>query len=402
MDTTNAAGPRARCRRCSARGPRVVGRRHPLGGVQHGRAADAGAHAGCSPRVDYLSSVSGGGYIASCLTWLRAHVPASSTQKLGAVPLADGTGTVLDWLRAHGRYLITGKGLSGWTLGASILSGTLLNLFVLLPMFLLCIGLASGDWFEFRWPPELQLPGAGAVRAHDGFMVLAIAGVGAARALSTGDAGVRAEHGAAAAAPAQRRAIPPAAARAVARRRRDLHRHRPAARARGHRGDRRDLPARGFRAGDSRATRPGSCRWSPARFSVRQANKQGAHADTFAVVGLALVLAGCSPALYHLAHHTTAADDPGFMVWLARVGAVRVHLRHQRGLDAQLLPQPARRSVPARSAATAHASRDSHPMLFRLADVRADVRRPVPHHQHHAEHHQLDRTRSCARATART
>ena len=47
----------------------------------------------------------------------------ASAQTLGEVPLADGTGTVLDWLRAHGRYLITGKGLSGWTLGASILSG---------------------------------------------------------------------------------------------------------------------------------------------------------------------------------------------------------------------------------------------------------------------------------------
>jgi len=123
------------------------------------------SQSGLLARVDYLSSVSGGGYVGSCLTWLRAHVPASSLQRLGAVPLADGTGTVLDWLRAHGRYLITGKGLSGWTLGASILSGTLLNLFVLLPVILLFIGLASGDWFEFRWPPHLTMPGAGAVPA---------------------------------------------------------------------------------------------------------------------------------------------------------------------------------------------------------------------------------------------
>ena len=27
------------------------------------------------------------------------------------------------------------------------------------------IGLASGDWFEFRWPPNLTMPGAGAVPA---------------------------------------------------------------------------------------------------------------------------------------------------------------------------------------------------------------------------------------------
>src|SRR5262245_26533570 len=133
---------------------------------------------GLLSRVDYLSTVSGGGYIGSCLSWLRAHVPVAQAHGLGAIPLADGTGTVLDWLRAHGRYLITGKGLSGWTLAASILSGTLLNLFVLLPIFLLAIGLASGDWFEFSWPPELHMPGAGAVSAHDGFMVLALAGVG--------------------------------------------------------------------------------------------------------------------------------------------------------------------------------------------------------------------------------
>src|SRR6202008_215603 len=130
------------------------------------------SRSGLLARIDYLSSVSGGGYIGSCGTWLRPHVPGKDSQKPGALPLADGTGTVLDWLRAHGRYLITGKGLSGWTLAASILSGTLLNLFVLLPIFLLAIGLASGDWFEFAWPPQLHMPGAGAVDAHDGFMVV--------------------------------------------------------------------------------------------------------------------------------------------------------------------------------------------------------------------------------------
>jgi hypothetical protein len=90
------------------------------------------ARSGLLARVDYLSSVSGGGYIASCLTWLRAHVPGSI-----AAPGCDSA----RGRHRHGarlaararRYLISGKGLSGWTLGASILSGTLLNLFVLLP-----------------------------------------------------------------------------------------------------------------------------------------------------------------------------------------------------------------------------------------------------------------------------
>ena len=90
-------------------------------------------------------------------------MPVSSPQRLGEVPLADGTGTVLDWLRAHGRYLITGKGLSGWTLAASILSGTLLNLFVLLPVILLLIGLASGDWFDFAGRRSSGCPARDAV-----------------------------------------------------------------------------------------------------------------------------------------------------------------------------------------------------------------------------------------------
>jgi len=59
------------------------------------------SRSGLLPRIDYLSTVSGGGYIGSCLTWLRAHTSVKATAKLGAIPLADGTGTVLDWLDAH-------------------------------------------------------------------------------------------------------------------------------------------------------------------------------------------------------------------------------------------------------------------------------------------------------------
>lgn len=127
-------------------------------------------------RIDYLSSVSGGGYIGSSLSWLRAQVPLARITSLGGLPLARGNGTVLDWLRAHGSFLISGRGFSGWALAASILAGTVLNLLVLLPLFLLLIGAASQDWFELGWPARLRLPGAGVVPGHDGFMVLALAG----------------------------------------------------------------------------------------------------------------------------------------------------------------------------------------------------------------------------------
>jgi hypothetical protein len=327
------------------------------------------ARSGLLARVDYLSSVSGGGYIASCLTWLRAHVPASSSQHLGEVPLANGTGTVLDWLRAHGRYLITGKGLSGWTLAASILSGTLLNLFVLLPVLLLLIGLASGDWFEFRWPPELRMPGAGAVPAHDGFMALAIAGIGLlmlyllatlAFALST--------------------VLPPlrqlSAGQYLRQRLGQLLGGGLTCIAIGL------LPVLAgieetvtlFLRVDFAQELTRHLTWIvpliTGYFSVRQANKQGEHAGTFAVAGLALVLCGLFTALYHLAHHTNLLATPAFMVWLAAsilfalvcdINAVSMHSYYRSRLAEAFLPE----------VGEGRAAAASHPMLFRLTDVKA-------------------------------
>ncbi|MES1263443.1 MAG: hypothetical protein ABUL69_03750 [Peristeroidobacter soli] len=327
------------------------------------------ARSGLLARADYLSSVSGGGYIASCLTWLRAHVPASSSQHLGDVPLADCTGTVLDWLRAHGRYLITGKGLSGWTLAASILSGTLLNLFVLLPVILLLIGLASGDWFEFRWPPELRMPGAGAVPAHDGFMIIAIAGVAMlalyllatlAFALST--------------------VLPPlrqlSAGQYLRERLGQLLGGGLTFIGIG------SLPvlagieetAATYIRVDFAQELTRHLTWIvpliTGVFSVRQANKQGEHAGTFAVAGLVLVLCGLFTALYHLAHHTTLLATPGFMVWLLAsvvfalvcdINAVSMHSYYRSRLAEAFLPEVGEK----------HEGHESHPMLFRLTDVRA-------------------------------
>jgi hypothetical protein len=327
------------------------------------------ARSGLLARVDYLSSVSGGGYIASCLTWLRAHVPASSSRHLGDVPLASGTGTVLDWLRAHGRYLIAGKGLSGWTLAASILSGTLLNLFVLLPVLLLLIGLASGDWFEFRWPPELRMPGAGAVPAHDGFMALAIAGVALlllyllttlAFALST--------------------VLPPlrqlSAGQYLRQRLGQLLAGGLTCIAIGL------LPVlAGIEETMARYLRVDFAQeltrhltWLVPMItgflSVRQANKQGRNAGTFAVAGLALVLCGLFTALYHLAHHTNLLASPAFMVWLAvsillalvcDINAVSMHSYYRSRLAEAFLPE----------VGEGHAGAANHPMSFRLTDVKA-------------------------------
>jgi hypothetical protein len=335
------------------------------------------ARSGLLPRIDYLSTVSGGGYIGACLTWLRAHVPVKASQKLGALPLADGTGTVLDWLRAHGRFLITGKGLSGWTLAASILSGTLLNLFVLLPIFLLAIGLASGDWFEFSWPPELHMPGAGAVSAHDGFMVVALAGVGLFAgyllatlvfALST--------------------VLPPlrqlSAGQYIRQRLGQLLGGAAICIGVG------SLPVLAgveetalawlkFGLADD-VTRHAT--WIvpliTGAWSVRQANKQGAHAATLAMLGLVLVLAGAFTGLYHLAHHTRLLETPAFMVWLALsigfalvcdINAISMHSYYRSRLAAAFLPEVAVRQ-------TSEGAYAGAPQLFRLADVRASAGGP--------------------------
>jgi hypothetical protein len=333
------------------------------------------ARTGLLTRVDYLSTVSGGGYIGACLTWLRAHVPVKSSQQLGELPLADGTGTVLDWLRAHGRYLITGKGLSGWTLGASILSGTLLNLLVLLPIFLLAIGLASGDWFEFSWPPQLHMPGAGAVNAHDGFMVLTLTGIALfatyllatlvfamstvlppLRQLSAGQH-IRTRLGqllAAAAACLGLGMLPVLAGIEET----ALHYLRVDA------------------ADDVTRHVTWLLPLLTGAASVRQANKQGAHAGTFAVLGLVLVLVGLFTALYHLAHHTRLLETQEFMWWLGLsllfaltcdINAISMHSYYRSRLAEAFLPEV--------QGGEAH-DRTRHPMLFRLTDIRAGAGGP--------------------------
>jgi hypothetical protein len=336
------------------------------------------ARGGLLNRVDYLSTVSGGGYIGSCVTWLRAHVGARGSQKLGALPLADGTGTVLDWLRAHGRYLITGSGLSGWTLAASILSGTLLNLFVLLPVFLLAIGLASGDWFEFSWPPQLHLPGAGAVSAHDGFMVLTLIGLAllGAYLLST-------------LVFALSTVLPPlrqiSAGQYIRQRLGVLLGSAAACIGAGLLPvlagiEETALQVFKVDAADD-VTRHAT--WVvpliTGALSVRQANKQGEHAGTFAMLGLILVLAGLFTALYHLAHHTRLLETPGFMIWLALsvvlalvcdINAISMHSYYRSRLSEAFMPEVA---TPAREGAQVS---PLHPMNFRLTDIRAEAGGP--------------------------
>ena len=332
------------------------------------------SRSGLLARVDYLSTVSGGGYIGSCLSWLRAHAPVGSPQRLGEIPLADGTGTVLDWLRVHGRYLITGKGLSGWTLAASILSGTLLNLFVLVPVILVLIGLASGDWFAFGWPANLKLPRAEPVQAHDGFFLLLIAGVvlfaiyllsTLAFALST--------------------VLPPLRQLSAG----QFFRQRLGALLAGSMicaaigllpalaGIEETVAAYISTKEAKEVTRHAT--WIAPLLtgfaSLYQSRKQGAHSGTYATTGLVLLLAGMFTVLYHVAHHTRLIETPMFAGWLALslllafvcdINAVSMHSYYRSRLAEAFMPQVSEGGE----------ERLRNPLLFRLTDLKAESGAP--------------------------
>ena len=108
------------------------------------------ASEGCLKHVDYLSTVSGGGYIGGSLTWLlsyaagklrkgqafgtTAHNFPYGVENPRAVRLREGQHNILKHLRLHGKYLTPGKGITTTSLIAVILRGILLNILVWLPL----------------------------------------------------------------------------------------------------------------------------------------------------------------------------------------------------------------------------------------------------------------------------
>lgn len=128
-------------------------------------------------QVDYLSSVSGGGYIASCYTWLRARLAATSSTSVFDVTLAGHVGRVLDWLRGHGKYLVSHRGFSIWTLIASIFASTFINVLVLGPLILFVVYALTLAWLPVEWPPWLMLPGTHVPQGHHGYWLLLALGV---------------------------------------------------------------------------------------------------------------------------------------------------------------------------------------------------------------------------------
>ncbi|MEE9465739.1 MAG: hypothetical protein V3W14_09245, partial [Candidatus Neomarinimicrobiota bacterium] len=102
--------------------------------------------------IDYLSTVSGGGYIGSALTWLKTKYPGESPFGTKRSDHSELGGQVLHWLRGRGKFLTPGDGLNVWALIAAVLTGTLVNLAMLAPIFLLVIWILSQNYFRFVYP----------------------------------------------------------------------------------------------------------------------------------------------------------------------------------------------------------------------------------------------------------
>jgi hypothetical protein len=119
-------------------------------------------------RFDYLSTVSGGGYIGTSLTWLTSRMVTDKAlaentpipkHGFGVRPSSDGhagwpfpygtddprtaskpdqatpEGAMLRYLRQHGNYLTPGKGITLTSVIVVLLRGIILNLLVWIPIF---------------------------------------------------------------------------------------------------------------------------------------------------------------------------------------------------------------------------------------------------------------------------
>lgn len=133
-------------------------------------------------RFDYLSTVSGGGYIGSSLTWLLSdkankdcssenpdHVPfgigrenfpygADDPRPMKKREDTDEQRSMRQYLRQHGNYLSPGKGISALSLIGVTVRGTVLNLLVWMPLFIAVFlagfTLSSGI---AHWKPKTSL-----------------------------------------------------------------------------------------------------------------------------------------------------------------------------------------------------------------------------------------------------
>jgi len=103
---------------------------------------------GILQKLDYLSTVSGGGYIGSALTWFlhkglpnggkagtdKKNFPLGQVDAAGRIKDTQGN-EILDFIRQHGNYLIPGQGLNAISLFGIVLRSMFISLFVYFGIF---------------------------------------------------------------------------------------------------------------------------------------------------------------------------------------------------------------------------------------------------------------------------
>ena len=133
-------------------------------------------HYGFLKRVDYLSTVSGGGYIGSSLSWFLHRFRRFPLPRF---PRSDKDAAVVEWLRRHASYLVPGDGLDHWAFAAAIIRGVGINLIIIIPIlywisFVLRIYPESVDNLQERSVPLEVLSSLGI-----GYSILLVIGIGA-------------------------------------------------------------------------------------------------------------------------------------------------------------------------------------------------------------------------------
>ena len=134
--------------------------------------------------IDYISSVSGGGYISAALTWfLKKGIPdrrqkdadGNETKELMSIPAStnkvgfplgkkgsagryESDGNVLDFIRQHGNYLTPGFGLNAVSLFAVALRSMFISLVVYIALLtIIMVLLVKGYIIENPFTPETEV-----------------------------------------------------------------------------------------------------------------------------------------------------------------------------------------------------------------------------------------------------
>ena len=131
------------------------------------------AREGLLPVFDYLSTVSGGGYIGS---WLSAWIHRAKGLDAVSARLGAGNSEPVEHLREFNSYLTPRLGLASadtWTLGAIVVRNILLNWLLLIPLLMAAL-MAPRVLISL-----LQLCPPGAALPFPGFAALQAAAVGA-------------------------------------------------------------------------------------------------------------------------------------------------------------------------------------------------------------------------------